>query len=80
MSSENGGFAEYVKIDWDLTFEVPENLTAQQAASAPIPLLTVCQAFFYRMGLPMPSGDGSQSSKYADQWLLVWSGSTAVGQ
>lgn len=79
FTSDNGAFAEYVKAEWDLTFEVPDNITAQQAASAPIPLLTVCQAFFLRLGLPKPAGS-SNKSQYTDKWFLVWSGSSSVGQ
>lgn len=32
-----GAFAEYIKQEYDLTAEVPKNVTPAQAASAPIP-------------------------------------------
>jgi NADPH:quinone reductase-like Zn-dependent oxidoreductase len=36
-SETNGAFAEYIKQEWDITAEVPKNVTPAQAASAPIP-------------------------------------------
>lgn len=78
MNEKNGAFSEYVKQEWDVTFEVPKEITPQQAASAPIPVSTVSQAFFLRLGLPKPF-DGPDPS-FQDKWILIWSGSTAVGQ
>jgi len=75
---DNGAFAEYVKQAWDLTWVVPSNVTPQQAASAPIPLLTACQAMYLRQSLKRPD-DGPDAS-YNGKWYLVWSGATAVGQ
>lgn len=76
-SQTNGAFAEYIKQEYDLTTEVPKNVTPAQAASAPIPFYTACQAFYLRLGLPRPAQD---NSKVAGKWILIWSGSTAVGQ
>ena len=38
-SKTNGAFAEYIKQEYDLTTEVPKNITPAQAASAPIPCM-----------------------------------------
>jgi len=78
MSKENGSFAEYVKQEYDVCFEVPDNVSPQQAASGPIPISTAAQALFLRLGLPKPA-DGPDAS-FKDKWILIWSGSTAVGQ
>jgi len=93
-----GAFSEYIKQEYDLTAEVPKNITPAQAASAPIPCMwqnvgialvgysltamlfavfTACQALYLRLGLPLP---GQDTSSVAGKWMLVWSGSTAVGQ
>lgn len=77
MNKENAAYAEYIKSAWDVTFQVPSNVSAQQAASAPIPLLTACQAFYLRLRLPFPDAD---NSAVKGKWILIWSGSTAVGQ
>lgn len=95
----NGAFAEYVKQEYDITAEVPKNITPAQAASAPIPCTclntmaihlistnpsimsstdyTACQALHLRLGIPRP---GQDTSSVAGKWILIWSGSTAVGQ
>lgn len=94
-----GAFAEYIKQEYDLTAEVPKNITPAQAASAPIPceymhsysttasvvltfasvntVFTACQALYLRLGIPRP---GQDNTSVAGKWILVWSGSTAVGQ
>jgi NADPH:quinone reductase-like Zn-dependent oxidoreductase len=38
--AQKGAFAEYLTIDWDLTAIVPKNISAEQAASIPIPYAT----------------------------------------
>lgn len=43
----------------------------------PQTVFTAAQAFYLRLGLPRPDQD---NSKVAGKWILVWSGSTAVGQ
>lgn len=40
-------------------------------------LCLAVQAYYLRIGLPKPDED---TSKVAGKWLLVWSGSTSVGQ
>jgi len=70
-----GAFAEYIAVDWDLTGLVPENVTAEQAASIPIPYATAVQALFMRLKLPQYPAKSENG-----EWILIWSGSTAVGQ
>ncbi|KAF8582081.1 NAD(P)-binding protein [Ramaria rubella] len=73
---QKGAFAEYITTDWDLSSVVPPNITPQQAASLPIPLLTAVQAFYLptRLGLPEPP-----VSEPTGEWILIWSGATSVG-
>jgi len=73
---KKGAFAEYITSDWDLTSLVPPNITNQQAASLPIPLLTAVQALYLpaRLGLPEPPVHSPTK-----EWILIWSGSTSVG-
>lgn len=47
---QRGAFAEYVTIDWDLTGVVPKNLSAEQAASIPIPFATAVSVFMHFSG------------------------------
>jgi len=76
MSPTRGAFAEYVAAAWDLTSVVPDNITPEQAASAPIPYSTACMALYLKLQLPEPV----QPPNSQDKWFLVWSGSTSVGQ
>jgi len=73
---KKGAFAEYITTDWDLASVVPPNVTPQQAASFPIPLMTAVQAFYLssRLGLPEPLVKNP-----SNEWILIWSGATAVG-
>jgi len=73
--TQKGAFAEYVTVDWDLTGPVPKNIKAEQAASIPIPFATAVQAFYYRLKLPEYPAKSNKG-----EWILIWSGSTAVGQ
>jgi hypothetical protein len=77
IKDTNGAFAEYIKQEWDVTAEVPSNITPAQAATAPIPLFTAMQALYLRLGIPYPDQD---NSKVKGKWILIWSGSTSVGQ
>lgn len=43
---QRGAFVEYLTIDWDLTGVVPKNLSAEQAASIPIPFATAVSLFY----------------------------------
>jgi len=72
---QKGAFAEYVTIDWDLTGAVPENVKAEQAASIPIPFATVVQALYHLLKIPEYPAKSNKG-----EWILIWSGSTAVGQ
>lgn len=74
MDEDNGAFADFVKQDLDLTWQVPDKMSDQDAATLPIPFFTACQVFYQRMGLPhtVPSPHG--------KWMLVYSGASSVGQ
>lgn len=77
VSSTHGAFAEYVAVAYDLTFEIPSSVTDAEAATLPIPFFTAVLALFHpkKLGLIEPPGP----PKEKDEWILIWSGSTAVG-
>jgi len=70
-----GAFAEYIAVEWDLTGLVPENVSSEQAASIPIPYATAIQALYVRLKFPQYPAKSERG-----EWILIWSGSTAVGQ
>lgn len=55
-------------MDWDLTSIVPSNISADEAASIPIPFMTAVQSLYLRLGLPEPP------AKLNGEWILIWSG------
>ncbi|KAI0636517.1 GroES-like protein [Trametes polyzona] len=76
--SDEGAFAEYVKTPADLVWPVPENtLNHDQAATLGCAFWTAAQALFHktRLGLVEPPAKASGS-----EWILVYGGSSAVGQ
>ena len=58
----------YIPVEWDISSVVPSNISAEEAASIPIPFLTVVQAFYLRLGIPEPP------QKLNGEWILIWSG------
>ncbi|KZT35204.1 NAD(P)-binding protein [Sistotremastrum suecicum HHB10207 ss-3] len=73
-SQENGAFAEFVTSPWDTTSLVPPNITPQEAASIPIPFGTAVQAIHLILGIPQ------YPEKSEGDWIVIWSGASAVGQ
>ncbi|KAH7124112.1 chaperonin 10-like protein [Dendryphion nanum] len=49
-----GAFAEYLTIDWDLLWRVPDNITLEAAAGVSLVALTAAQGIWYRLGLQAP--------------------------
>ncbi|TRM69128.1 chaperonin 10-like protein [Schizophyllum amplum] len=70
---DNGAFAEYARFVGSGCFKLPDNMTYEEAASFPVPHLTAVQALYMRLGLPKPD------NKPANEKILIWGGSTAVG-
>jgi len=80
-----GAFAEYIAVPWDLTGLVPEQVSVEQAASIPAPFATAVQALHLRLKVPdyhpgSRSRFDSKGKNENGEWILIWSGSTAVGQ
>ncbi|CAF1103830.1 unnamed protein product [Rotaria sordida] len=68
-----GAFSEYVVQDASLVFRYPSTLSSESAATIPLASITAALGLFHEMNLPFPpatSGNG----------VLVWGGSTSVGQ
>ncbi|KAI0748384.1 GroES-like protein [Daedaleopsis nitida] len=75
---DEGAFAEYVKTPADLVWVVPENtISHDEAATLGCAFWTAVQALYHptRLGLVEPPAKTS-----GDEWILVYGGSSAVGQ
>jgi len=68
-----GAFSEYVVQDASLVFRFPSTISSELAATLPLASITAALALFHEMGLPLPPATCGSS-------LLVWGGSTSVGQ
>ncbi|KAK0525855.1 Zinc-binding oxidoreductase alcohol dehydrogenase [Tilletia horrida] len=85
--SGKGSFAEYITLEPELLVKVPDNVSSEVAASVGIGGSTAAQALFApdRLGLKLPDPASSSSNGLppVDKSLgpvLIWSGSTSVGQ
>lgn len=79
--SDRGSFAQYLKTNSELVAKVPDNLDDFQASSMGVGGETAVQALFHRLNIPVPDfSKGKVAVKEDSPELLVWSGSTTVGQ
>ncbi|KAL1701273.1 chaperonin 10-like protein [Schizophyllum commune] len=73
--TDNGSFAEYVRMNSATVLKIPDGMTYEEAASFPIPNFTAAQALYIRLNLPKPFTSGTP----LNEKILIWGGSTAVG-
>ncbi|KAF2845346.1 GroES-like protein [Plenodomus tracheiphilus IPT5] len=78
---DRGAFAEYLKIDGDLAWKVPENVDDATATTYGVSAGTALLALCGRLGLPHPDTllDGSSNAAKESQVILIYAGSTAAG-
>jgi len=80
VDKERGGFAEYVKVYADLAWIIPEETyTFEEAATIGIPLYTSVIALYGPNSLKLPQ-PGDADPPAPGTWLLVYGGSSSVGQ
>lgn len=79
--TDRGSFAEYVKTDADLVVSLPPAVDSLTGATVGIAGYTAAQALFQRLALELPSASAtSLPAVDGAKKVLVWAGSTAVGQ
>lgn len=69
-----GAYAEHTVADEKICFKVPESIASEAAATIPLALTTAWLAIFspYSLGMDRTKGDQNQ--------MLIWGGSSSVGQ
>ncbi|KAM5521744.1 Polyketide synthase, enoylreductase domain [Fusarium oxysporum f. sp. vasinfectum] len=82
VNERPGAFAEYIVVPFDLVWNVPDNLTLEEASTISMCGLTAAQALFGRLGLPRPFSPGrpvtpGDASKITN--LFIYGSSTSVG-
>ncbi|KAF2733269.1 GroES-like protein [Polyplosphaeria fusca] len=49
-----GAFAEYLVVDVDLVWKIPDKISLEEAAGVSLVALTAAQGIYFRLGLPSP--------------------------
>ncbi|KAG5753701.1 hypothetical protein H9Q70_003642 [Fusarium xylarioides] len=74
---------EYITVEPDWVFKVPENLPLQAAAGLPIVVQTASNALFNHLKLPLPpsvaEGTVDEGASSPEGTLVIWGGATGVG-
>ena len=68
-----GSFSEYVVQEASLIFRYPTAMSPEAVATIPLASITAALGLFHKLGLPLPPAACGAS-------VLVWGGSTSVGQ
>lgn len=78
---DRGSFAEYLKTNSEVVAKIPDNVDDLTAAALGIGGETAVQALFQRLALPVPDfSKGAAPVTEDSPEVLIWSGSTTVGQ
>jgi len=68
-----GAYSEYVVQQASLVFRYPSTISSESASTIPLACITAALGLFHEMHLPLPPANCQIS-------VLIWSGSTSVGQ
>ncbi|KAK7035347.1 hypothetical protein VNI00_011878 [Paramarasmius palmivorus] len=75
-AARNGAFAEFVVAQAGLLFHLPDNISFEEGAQMGVACMTACYSLYLSLDLPTPY----DTETVPQTTLLVWSGSTSVGQ
>ncbi|KAF2014361.1 GroES-like protein [Aaosphaeria arxii CBS 175.79] len=80
VNERPGAFAEYLVVDFDLTWLVPDGISFERAASVSLCGVTAAQAVFYRLHLPSPFWEsGVLDSQAGPITVFIYGASSSVG-
>ncbi|KAK4687532.1 hypothetical protein P7C73_g2576, partial [Tremellales sp. Uapishka_1] len=69
-----GAFAEYLRVESDLTWKVPESISMEQASTFGVAWVTACQALLHSQKQKFPP-----AKVEGNPWFLIYGGSSSVG-
>lgn len=75
---DRGSYAEYLKIDGDLAWKIPENVSDAEAVTYGVSATTAMQALHLVLGLPWPGDQTSAFTTGDDKVILIYSGATSA--
>ena len=74
LQLEDGAFAEYIVAKGDMQMIVPPQMTFEEAATLGVGVVTVGQALYQSLQLPLPTAPAKEALP-----VLIYGGSTATG-
>jgi NADPH:quinone reductase-like Zn-dependent oxidoreductase len=79
LSPERGAFAEYLKIDSDLAWKVPDDVDDAVATTFGVSAATAMLALNARLGFPYPGEKQDTQRQQRGPVVFIYAGSTAAG-
>jgi NADPH:quinone reductase-like Zn-dependent oxidoreductase len=79
LSPERGAFAEYLKIDSDLAWKVPDDVDDAAATTFGVSAATAMLALNARLGFPYPGEKQDTQRQQTAPVVFIYAGSTAAG-
>jgi NADPH:quinone reductase-like Zn-dependent oxidoreductase len=77
LYDDRGSYAEYLKIDGDLAWRIPDSVTNEEASTYGVSAVTAMLGLLLTLGLPWPA-DTTQSSRLVKRNILIYSGATSA--
>ncbi|KAF8525712.1 GroES-like protein [Gautieria morchelliformis] len=82
--NEQAGFQEYTTVPAEIAAKIPDNISFEQAASIPLGIFTAAISFYNPIGQNgaglTPPWEPAGEGKYKGQGILIFGGSSSVGQ
>lgn len=80
MYPDEGAFAEYAKIDHDLAWPIPDDISDADATTYGVSAMTAMFALNSRLGLPFPgSKENAKPAAGDDSIIFIYAGATSAG-
>ncbi|TEA17828.1 Trans-enoyl reductase lepG [Colletotrichum sidae] len=76
---DKGAFAEYLKIDGDLAWKVPDGVDDATATTFGVSAITAMHALNARLGLPYPDEERTERAKQPAPVIFIYAGATSAG-
>ncbi|KAG9253028.1 chaperonin 10-like protein [Emericellopsis atlantica] len=78
MYADEGAFAEYAKVDHDLAWPIPDDISDADATTYGVSAMTAMYTLNARLGLPFP-GSNAKPAAGGDSTVFIYAGATSAG-
>ena len=77
---DRGSFAQYLVVESDLTYKIPDSINNREAATFGVSAVTAMQALNHNLGVPWPAKSSeATSTSTPPPSILIYAGSTSAG-